>query len=258
MGLTYCLTIIVLSSYFSEVKNNQVPWHTFFNFFLDFCRNSVNGPISCCWVFISPFPITILKLKRISNLWTAWFQELFKNGPIPASFCSFCHFLDTILIIQIEKSLDGGLGIRTWGCRMVGTDETTELLRPRISRTFITNTETMAQLGRYLFERSKFGFNDIGHFACIEFFTPIFFSHSSSFVSLVNLVVSNCDLNTINETAVITVERRLMPRREQVSGYSDTQGTSRKSVFFIFTHLHWKAPWINGKMTSVTHLSERD
>ena len=42
----------------------------------------------------------------------------------------FCYFLDTISILQIEKSLDGVLGIRTQGHRMVGTDETTELWRP--------------------------------------------------------------------------------------------------------------------------------
>ena len=32
--------------------------------------------------------------------------------------------------IQIEKSIDGVLGIRTQGCRMVGADETMELWRP--------------------------------------------------------------------------------------------------------------------------------
>jgi hypothetical protein len=48
------------------------------------------------------------------------------------------------------------------------------------------------------------------------------------------LMVSNCDLNTINETAIITVERRLVPRREQVSGFSDTQGTkSHKNLLFL-------------------------
>ena len=35
-----------------------------------------------------------------------------------------------ISIIQIEKSVDGVLGIRTRGLRMVGADETTELWRP--------------------------------------------------------------------------------------------------------------------------------
>jgi len=33
----------------------------------------------------------------------------------------------TISIIQIENSVDGVLGIRTRGCRMVGADKTMEL-----------------------------------------------------------------------------------------------------------------------------------
>ena len=53
-----------------------------------------------------------------------------KNGPIPASFLFyFCSFLITISI-QIEKSIDGVLGIQTQGSRMVGTDETMELWWP--------------------------------------------------------------------------------------------------------------------------------
>ena len=40
-------------------------------------------------------------------------------------FCFyFRYFLDTISIIKIEKSIDGVLGIRTRGRRMVGADET--------------------------------------------------------------------------------------------------------------------------------------
>ena len=45
-------------------------------------------------------------------------------------FVYFQYFLDTISIIQIEKSVDGALGIRIQGRRMVGADETTELWRP--------------------------------------------------------------------------------------------------------------------------------
>ena len=45
-------------------------------------------------------------------------------------FVYFRYFLDTISIIQIEKSVDGVLGIQTQGCRMVGADKTTELWRP--------------------------------------------------------------------------------------------------------------------------------
>ena len=44
-------------------------------------------------------------------------------------FVYFLSFLVTISI-QIEKSIDGALGIQTWGQRMVGADETTELWRP--------------------------------------------------------------------------------------------------------------------------------
>ena len=56
--------------------------------------------------------------------------QLIKNGPIPASFfVYFCSFL-VIISTQIEKSIDGVHGIRTWGRRMVGADETTELWRP--------------------------------------------------------------------------------------------------------------------------------
>ena len=52
-----------------------------------------------------------------------------QSGPL---FVYFRYFLDTISIIQIEKSVDGGLGIRTRGCKMVGADETTELWQPPI------------------------------------------------------------------------------------------------------------------------------
>ena len=40
------------------------------------------------------------------------------------------HFLVTISVIQTEKSIDGMLGIRTRGRRMVGADVTTEIWRP--------------------------------------------------------------------------------------------------------------------------------
>ena len=51
-------------------------------------------------------------------------------------FVYFSSFLITISI-QIEKSIDGVLGIRTRGRRMVGADETTELWRPlHVMKTF--------------------------------------------------------------------------------------------------------------------------
>ena len=44
----------------------------------------------------------------------------------------FVYFRSFLIIIstQIEKSIDGVLGIRTRGRRMIGADETTELWRP--------------------------------------------------------------------------------------------------------------------------------
>ena len=54
-----------------------------------------------------------------------------KTGPNPASFCLFSVFSNdkysTNLTIN-HKSVDGVHGIRTWGGRMVGTDESTQNL----------------------------------------------------------------------------------------------------------------------------------
>ena len=55
----------------------------------------------------------------------------FKCGSIPAFFC---FFLLTISIIQIEKSVDGVLEIRTLGHRIVGANKTTELWRPPVPK----------------------------------------------------------------------------------------------------------------------------
>ena len=52
-------------------------------------------------------------------------------------FVYFRYFLITISIIQIEKSIDGVLGIQTWGRRIVGADKTTELRRPPPSEDFV-------------------------------------------------------------------------------------------------------------------------
>ena len=61
-----------------------------------------------------------------------WTQSKFflKKWASPGLFFYFRSFLVTISILQIEKSIDGVLGIRTRGRRVVGADETTELWRP--------------------------------------------------------------------------------------------------------------------------------
>ena len=60
------------------------------------------------------------------SLQNCFFIKIGQFGPL---FVYFCSFLITISI-QIEKSIDGVLGIQTRGRRMVGADKTTELWRP--------------------------------------------------------------------------------------------------------------------------------
>ena len=57
---------------------------------------------------------------------------IFKRANPGLFFVYFRSFLITISMIQIEKRVDGELGIRTRGCMMVGADDTTELWRPTI------------------------------------------------------------------------------------------------------------------------------
>ena len=67
-------------------------------------------------------------------------------------------------------------------------------------------------------------------------------SHETNVAISVNLMVSNCDLNTINETAIITCERKLVPRREQMSGY---QGNYKN--FSLILHQQICKPQIWGQ-----------
>ena len=62
-------------------------------------------------------------------------------------FVYFRHFLITILII--EKSIDGVLGIRTPGRRVVGADETTELWRPPQTNEILTDYEPLSICSLY-------------------------------------------------------------------------------------------------------------
>jgi len=63
------------------------------------------------------------------NVLSYWF--LFKIWANPGLFfVYFRTFLKTISIIQNAKNIDGVLGIRTQGRRMVGADKTTELWCP--------------------------------------------------------------------------------------------------------------------------------
>ena len=68
-------------------------------------------------------------------------------------FVYFRHFLITILII--EKSIDGVLGIRTQGRRMVGADETTELWRPP-DKCILTHPVNIFRVYFYLIMNANF------------------------------------------------------------------------------------------------------
>ena len=76
----------------------------------------------------------------------------------------FRPFLITISIMQIEKSIDGMLGIRTQGRRMVGADETTELwhfyvnfvqLKNDLNDIKVTFGVTSFMAARYLLQRGQ-------------------------------------------------------------------------------------------------------
>ena len=53
-----------------------------------------------------------------------------KMGQCRPLFFYFRSFLVNTISIQIEKSVDGVLGIQTQSRRMVGADKTTELWQP--------------------------------------------------------------------------------------------------------------------------------
>ena len=68
-----------------------------------------------------------MDIERGKQTWERLFFE--KMGQSRPLFVYFHSFL-VIISIQIKKSIDGVLGIQTWGRRMVGADKTTELWRP--------------------------------------------------------------------------------------------------------------------------------
>ena len=95
---------------------------------------------------------------------TSFFLKKWANPGL--FFVYFRYFLDTISIIQIEKSIDGVLGIRTRGRRMVDTDETMELCRPPTLRLLCFNISAAVV-------------NDVTIFL-VEIFFPIFKTSKTS------------------------------------------------------------------------------
>ena len=89
-------------------------------------RLSVPCPVCCPsrWKFFPAFNWT----ASTFCFYYYYFLNMGQSRPLFVYFHSFLIPI-TISIIQIEKSIDGVLGIRTWGRMMVGEDETTELWR---------------------------------------------------------------------------------------------------------------------------------
>ena len=93
-----------------------------------------DGYKTCCEDAHSIYSIqgTLRKVSHLSKslVIILFFKKMGQSRPL---FVYFRHFLITISII--EKNIDGVLGIRTRGRRMVGADETTELV---VEKDFMT------------------------------------------------------------------------------------------------------------------------
>ena len=96
-----------------------------------------SGPSLPSWRTISHLVHSRNK-RLLLGIWLECFprtleiNSFFKKWANPCLFfVYFRPFLTTSSIMQIEKSIDGVLGIRTRGRRMVGADNTTELWRHR-------------------------------------------------------------------------------------------------------------------------------
>ena len=87
--------------------------------------------------------LTLLKLHSVALIETLILLVIFallviyKMGQSRSLFVYFRHFLITMSIIQIEKSLDGVLGIQAHGRSMVSADKTMELRRRPFTSIFV-------------------------------------------------------------------------------------------------------------------------
>ena len=89
-------------------------------------KNYVGYLSGMCWKIWATFISTIRSHCLIRTLF--FWKNMGQSRPLFVYFRSFL-IPTTISIIQIEKSVDGVLGIRTRGRRMVDVDDTTELWR---------------------------------------------------------------------------------------------------------------------------------
>ena len=97
----------------AQLKNYNWKWKKVAKFGLaKFLKNTHSRETNIFWK-------TLNRSKRANSLF-----EIGQSRPL---IVYFLHFLITISITQIEKSVDGVLGIQTRGRMMVGAYDTTEL-----------------------------------------------------------------------------------------------------------------------------------
>ena len=87
------------------------------------------------------------KILVFGNFWRIC--VLYKMGQSRPLFVYFRHFLITISLLQIEKSVDGVLGIPTRGLMMVGADNTTELWQPPLKDLFSVLSKSGIDFGQF-------------------------------------------------------------------------------------------------------------
>ena len=99
---------------------------------------------------IKDIPSTRDPSESYYDFWTKWKQVpesaklFFKKWANPSLLIVyFRFFLNTISIIQTEKSVDGVVGIQTHGRRMVGPDDTTDLCQTFYLVAFSDNAATI-------------------------------------------------------------------------------------------------------------------
>jgi len=132
---SFCLLSIFIdgnTQYFMNYAVRKMTYSLKFGFYNSLLNYIILLYINPVW-FWSTFKVFLIVFSNISSTKLQYPLAVFfkKMGQSRSLFVDFCSFLITISI-QFEKSIDGVLGIRTRGRRMVGADETTELWWPPI------------------------------------------------------------------------------------------------------------------------------
>ena len=120
----------------SEGRKSSKPTPPYFQNFENLWRQNRQK-----WEKPMAIPKCAKDLLKLTDCWcsckgNSCGLSFLKNGPVPACFCLFLLFSRYNFNNTNWKSVDGVLGIRTQGRRMVGADETTELWRPLCGQSY--------------------------------------------------------------------------------------------------------------------------